>query len=85
MDVYCPVCGEPWDMGELHELRDWLDEPMEYAEAWRQFKLSGCEVFGVPHAGVHDEQRANLAEVLYDIVGDDIDCTASMLDDLGED
>ena len=40
-DIYCPRCGEPWDMDELHEA-----DGKDYDEARRAFIRDGCGVFG---------------------------------------
>ncbi len=40
-DIYCPRCGEPWDMDMLHEAPDGAT----YDEARRRFTSEGCGVF----------------------------------------
>ena len=40
MDIYCPLCGEPWDMDELHEVED-----TDFDTARKRFRRDGCVVF----------------------------------------
>lgn len=110
MDLYCPQCGEPWDIDSLHEeaearyglpyykTRDdqthgrrnpaWVEK--EYQEVFNrvraEFQVKGCDAL---HAiGGHCEPpsewgktRARLASAAYDLLGDDIDGAAAMLED----
>lgn len=75
MDIRCPKCGEPWDIDELHELDD-----MDFKTAYRKFQKVGCEVFDTDHGEVN-ETAAALAQAAYEVLGDDVDGAASMLDD----
>jgi hypothetical protein len=89
LDVYCKVCGEPWDNDELHEV-----EGMTYLQASRKFRAEGCgAVFGTecsprndsvthPNFGLTLEEAA---DVLYDLLGDDMDGATAMLEDFGFD
>ena len=45
MDIHCPICGEPWDTDELHDVVG-----VGYVEACRRFSIMGCGVFGVSHS-----------------------------------
>lgn len=76
MDIRCPVCGEPWDHDELHYV-----EGMSYQTAWKTFRKRGCEVFGCEHSEVHSN-AAMAARMLYDLMPDDPDGCAAMLDEL---
>ena len=43
MDIYCPRCGEPWDVDSLHEAYDEdLGMPIPYAVAAKAFPRIGC-------------------------------------------
>jgi len=77
MDVFCPICGEPWDTYEFHEV-----EGMTYAEAWKAFTKKGCEVFGSKHGEALDQNTKGSLRMLYDVMGDDVDGIAAILDDL---
>lgn len=77
-DIYCPKCGEPFDQAELH---DWNDR--SYTENLRAFQTDGCEGIDmrcndVPNATGTD--TAMVAGILYDMLGDDIDCMEDMMD-----
>jgi len=53
MDIYCPVCGEPFDFDELHEeaRARWEggDYSRVYEEVLHQFQRKGCEALGDEH------------------------------------
>ena len=80
MDIRCPVCAEPWDMDELHNVPG-----MSFHQAWRDFVIRGCVTLG----SSHDDYQASplIADILW-LLGDDVDGAASeldMLDYFGED
>lgn len=123
MDIYCPRCGEPWDLDSLHDeaqarygIPYYVPETDRYAvtsprrpknPAWdeqaygsifeavrREFQSQGCEAlheaFGskcsVPSTDVDRTfglTRQAASAALYDLLGDDMDGAAAMLDDLG--
>ena len=76
MDIYCPVCGEPWDSRELRGRKG------GYAAALRRFGSDGCASFGLPHDGPFDD-KATLSAIAFDLLGDDIDGIASLMEDFG--
>ena len=81
MDIYCPICGEPWDMDCLHEVPG-----HDYAQAWTRFRIEGCPVFGTDHNMLTDAvslERASMQAALQSILGDDVDAIAAELEDLG--
>ena len=77
MDIYCPRCGEPWDMDELHEVED-----EDFETARRRFTREGCAVFGARHNRQPDRETAEKSALLFDLLGDDIDGIASLMEDL---
>lgn len=77
MDIYCPVCGEPWDRDELHYVSS-----TPYDLAVKLFRREGCRVFGGKHNKNADLEKAEHARVVYDLLGDDMDGAASELEDL---
>jgi hypothetical protein len=96
MDINCPVCGEPWDIDSLHdELTERYDgDPprgdayqKEFSELQAEFYRKGCVAFSDvvqcerPEGG---SMKAMASSALYDILGDDIDGIASMLEDMGD-
>ena len=73
MDVYCGNCGEPCDVYHLHH-----DMEPEFREMFKAGK--GCDCC----EGKTQEKksfRSELSCVALDLLGDDIDGVASMMDD----
>ncbi len=81
MDLLCPRCGEPWDVYELHEVEDFT-----FDQARKRFQAIGCAVFdgGTEPTCEKVENLSTLASAtLMDLMGDDVDGAASLLDDFG--
>lgn len=88
MDVYCRICAEPWDIDTLHEevherngsLADEFRRPydVEFAEVRKDFARRGCTALGTNH---NDTTAHPLVGEILDLLGDDIDGAASLLDD----
>lgn len=76
MDIYCPICGEPWDMDELHDVPG-----VPFEAARRRFAAEGCRVFGTGHNSPADSDRAAKSAVLHDLLDDDVDAIASLMED----
>jgi hypothetical protein len=76
MDIRCPLCAEPWDTDELHDVVN-----QTYDEAYKCFRKIGCATFDTPCSKNPDKFRAEASAVLMDLLGDDVDGVASMLDD----
>lgn len=82
MDIRCPKCAEPIDNDELHYIAD--DMSTTYRELASAFRTDGCAAIGYrcnPDTVGNDAAAA--ASVLYEILGDDMDGAAAMLDDFG--
>lgn len=81
MDIYCTVCGEPWDTDTLHEAADEMESTFDAVR--KTFFRKGCgeafSVWGVecitPVEG-EAAKRAELSKALYQILGSDIDAIA---------
>ena len=85
MDLLCPKCSEPWDNDTLHEMVEEGAFP-NYDAAAKDFRKNGCETFGSSHNAALAKGRpfaAQAASALYDILGDDMDGAAAMLEDMG--
>lgn len=82
MDVYCPVCGEPWDQSSLHEAVS-EGRHVSYEDAAKHFIAKGCETFGSRHGEVNRDQAA-LAQEVYALLGTDLDAAASEFEDFQE-
>lgn len=44
-DIYCSHCGEPWDVGELHDVPGIAVGTMKYRDAAKAFMLHGCGIW----------------------------------------
>jgi hypothetical protein len=95
MEIYCPKCGEPWDIDSLHDVEDpdyaKVDEFrgtqhfLTFTEAYHLFRSKGCgEVFGTRCEPPVDEEskfRSHLSAELMSLYGDDVDGVAADLED----
>lgn len=88
MDLYCVKCGEPWELLYITDEAEYLGYENPRA-AHRAFAEKGCAAIGgkcnergssheVRGLDVRDAQSA-----LYDILGDDVDGAAAMMEDFG--
>lgn len=80
MDIYCSKCGEPWDHDELHEIASYND--VTYAETARDFRRNGCAALGGTCNKVPNEQVAMMATAASELLGDDMDGIAAVMDDM---
>lgn len=89
-DIYCPRCGEPWDIDSIHEevtYRQEIGETVSFNSVRREFSRRGClalTAYRIPEDEcVRDtgNARAMASGALMDILGDDIDGVASLMDD----
>jgi hypothetical protein len=83
MDIYCPKkkCGEPWDNDYLHDVAE--EKNLTYKEVLHQFQSTGCVALGSQCSDNGDAgaNRAAMMDAMYDLMGDDIDGAAAMMDD----
>lgn len=89
MDLYCRHCHEPWDNDSLHEeaeARNGIDlmGNVTYQEVAADFRENGCaaltRAFGT-QACADRKDGDGIVGALYDLLGDDMDGAASMLED----
>lgn len=84
MDLYCPKsgCAEPLENDSLH---DAVDEGLfpNYHAALRAFQSEGCTAVGYVHSTGNNSGRAEAMSALYDLLGDDADGAAAMMEDYG--
>lgn len=85
MDLYCPKCGEPYDNDEFHFIAE--ENGTSYKEVAADFRIRGCEAIGTSHNVPSTETdktygltRQEASSALYDLLGDDMDGAASMMD-----
>ena len=82
MDVYCPVCTEPLDISCFHDEAD--EQGISFNEALRAFQSRGCEsltVYGFGPCEKVDSLRGDAMSALFDLLGDDVDGAAAMMED----
>lgn len=79
MDIYCPLCGEPWDNDTLHEVAQ--EEHSTYREVARAFRQTGCAALGASCNRLPDRDTAELSSAMMDMMGDDMDGVAAMMED----
>jgi len=85
MDIFCPKCGEPCDIDYLHEVAE--DDGKTFQEVYHQFQKQGCIAVGwkcseiLPQPADGKLSKAEAVSALYDLLGDDVDGVASMMDD----
>lgn len=91
MDIRCPKCGEPWDMDTLHEEaehrqgNDVSSAVISYETAYSaisaDFRRRGCAAITCYGAKCSKQTADPVISALYDLLGDDLDGAASMLED----
>ena len=83
MDIYCPVCGEPWDNDTLHDYAEEFDST--YEKVWHSFRDNGCGVafaeWKIISCVKRNNMRTTYMSALSEIMGDDVDGIMSMMED----
>lgn len=79
MDIYCPKCSEPFDTAEFEFIAD--EQHITMSEATRNFLTVGCSTVGMRCSGTGG-MRGEATAVLAEMLDDDVDGLASMLDDM---
>ena len=79
MDLRCPRCAEPTDTDEIHDAVPTMGYE-NYTEALRAFQSEGCAAIwgGTP---CERAEGGLYASALYDLLGDDSDGAAAMMED----
>ena len=77
MDIYCYVCGEPWDMGSLNEDMS----PKEKADFLKGEGCPCCKGKKPADMNRRTAERIQAQTVISEIMGDDIDGIASSMSD----
>ena len=86
MDIYCHRCGEPWEIDTFHDIADERGET--FAVVMSAFQREGCGATGWVAAceratGDGARMRGDLSAALADMLGDDVDGIAAMMEDFG--
>ena len=83
MDIYCTRCGEPWDLDTFHDVADEQGTTWEAAVA--AFRSDGCGATGwCAPCEPRRTARGSATDALFDILGDDVDGVAAMLEDFAD-
>ena len=79
MDIYCLNCGEPWDIFEVNDDK----ESFSFSEA-NTGKINACPSCQGKAVELSQKQKFNLEakSLMADLLGEDVDGLASMLDDM---
>lgn len=81
MDIICPICAEPWEIDTLHDYAEEQDQT--FAQVSKAFRTKGCgkafDAWGITTCKADD--RAGMRLVLADLLGDDIDGYAALMED----
>lgn len=87
MDIYCTKCGEPWELDTFHDTA--AEQGISWESAVAEFRRVGCVAIGdgarceTPLRESAAAMRADAAGLLFELLGDDTDGIASMLEDFG--
>ena len=80
MDIRCRKCAEPVDMDELHDIA--TDMGTTFHQVRKDFAQLGCPALGMRcNDEQTDRELAAISGALFDMLGDDIDGVASMLNE----
>jgi len=90
MDIYCTRCGEPWELDFIHDRVDEMKQDGEtvngqeptFKRVKDDFIRRGCVALGGGHCESSPSLRTEAMSALADVLGDDVDGIASMMDDL---
>ena len=82
------MCAEPWDNDSLHDAAE--DQQRTYQAVLRDFQTNGCSALAGDYFGPQTHcvrspdtaHRADVASMLYEILGDDVDGAMSEMSDL---
>lgn len=77
MDLICSKCSEPVDNDYFHDIAE--ENGTDYRTVLRDFQQRGCVALGDT---CNTDGAANpYADALYDLLGDDADGAAAMMED----
>lgn len=82
MDVLCTFCGEPWDIYTFHDVAE--EQGSTFDKVYAAFRTAGCEATG--WGGCNPDTKKDTADpttaMLYELLGDDVDGAAAMIEDM---
>lgn len=83
MDLHCPRCGEPVDNDELHAVAE--ETGNTYSSVLAAFRHTGCPALpgGRHNLETIGSDLAILSAAAFDLMPDDPDGVAAMIEDFG--
>ena len=85
MDLYCSNCGEPWDVSCIVEVKHGLDDDpawkLDSSGVPRRCPCCPKGEDGQPARQTERSTRANAAGIISELLGDDLDGAAALLED----
>jgi len=85
MDIYCPRCAEPVELDYLHDVADENAYngvgPTTFNGVRADFASRGCAALGASECEATGSLKAQVSAAMFDIMGDDVDGVAAMMDD----
>ncbi len=87
MDILCPKCAEPWDNDCFHDVAEENGDGTTYTMVMRDFRSRGCAAMESAYGPVscnpntRGSFRAQVSDAMFDLLGDDTDGHASMMED----
>lgn len=69
-DIYCPLCGEPWAVDELHYTAE--DSDRKFVEVLREFRKRGCLTLD-GQCSSRGSVMSAISRAAFDLMGDDVD------------
>ena len=81
MDIKCHRCGEPWELDTFHDVA--AEQGITFDAAMRRFRREGCAGTGwiEPCGRTYDPAKSMALVELGDMLGDDVDGFAAMIED----
>lgn len=79
MDIPCPKCSEPWDIDEFHDIAE--EQGITWDDVRKNFAAKGCEALGMSPCTPDNSLRSQASAVVMELLGDDLDGAASLMDD----
>lgn len=79
MDLPCKRCGEPWDNDEFHYIAE--ERGTTYQQIAASFRANGCQTVTGKQCEARDSRTTLAAGAMYELLGDDMDGAAAMIED----
>lgn len=79
-DIYCPRCGEPWEIDTFHDVAE--EQSITFRQALDRFYTDGCAATGwTGECAVRTNGRTMAMGALAELMGDDVDGIAALMGD----